>query len=127
GRELERAPEDDQLRSFRLTLMRRLIVRATLLLRAHMAFYAATALFVLAALVALLGASLSVHPELLHVFGVLVFGVGTLATACFTQGCLYTVRETRLALRGLQEEQTLMEARHNVASRAETSRTAIGA
>jgi hypothetical protein len=126
-REMEGAPEEDKLLSFRLALMQRLLVRATLLLRAHTAFYGATGLFVLAALVALLGASLSVHPELLHVFGVLVFAIGTLATACLIQGCLYTVRETRLALIGLREEQTLMQARHNVASRSETTRVEAGA
>jgi hypothetical protein len=111
GREMERAPEEGKLLSFRLALVQRLMVRATLLLRAHTVFYGATGLFVLAALVALLGAALSADRELLHVFGVLVFAIGTLATACLIQGCLYMVRETRLALIGLQEEQTLMQER----------------
>jgi hypothetical protein len=39
---------------------------------------------------------------------VLVFGILTLATACLVLGCLYTVQETRLAMVGLREEQTLM-------------------
>jgi hypothetical protein len=110
-REIESAPQDDNLLSFRMTLLRRLVVRAMLLLRAHTAFYAALGLYVLTALVALLGASMGVHPALLRVFAVLVFGIGTLATVCLILGCLYTVQETRLAMVGLREEQTLMEAR----------------
>jgi hypothetical protein len=123
GRELDSAPEDDKLVSFRLRLIGRNIARATLLLRAQTTFYAATGLFVLAALVALLGASLNAHPELLHIFGVFVFAIGTLATACLIQGCLYTVRETRLAMMGLREEQTLIQEKHKVASRAQSADT----
>jgi hypothetical protein len=113
GRELESTREDDDLRSFRLCLLQRLIMRARLLLHAQTAFYVATGLFVLSALVALLGASLGVaHPELTHVFALLGFGIGALGTAGLIQGCLYTVQETRLAMAGLREEETLILARH---------------
>ena len=109
GRELAHAPATDPADAFRLRLFERLIVRATMLLRAQRAFFAAIGLFVLSALVSLVGAALSEEvrgsaPAVL----VLTLVVGVLATGCVVQGCALTMRETRLALVSLREEHELL-------------------
>jgi len=114
GRELAQAPPDDPADGSRMRLLERLIVRATLLLRAQTAFFAAIGLFVLSAVVSLVGAALSQEvrawaPLVL----VLVLVVGLLATGCVIQGCALTVRETRLALVNLHEERTLLANRRH--------------
>jgi hypothetical protein len=120
GRELESTREDDELLSFRLSLLRRLVARAMLLLRAQTAFYLATGLFVMSALLALPGAALTpAHPELMRAFAALSFAIGAIAGACLVQGCIYTVHETRLAMTGLREEETLLQTRHGGALRAQ--------
>jgi hypothetical protein len=113
GRELERAPPPDPAAGSRLRLLERLIVRATLLLRAQTAFFAAIGLFVLSAVVSLVGAALSQEVRTwAPVVLVLVLGVGLLGTGCVVQGCALTVRETRLALVNLREEHGLLAGRH---------------
>jgi len=113
GLELERSPQQDDLLAFRLSVLQRLFRRAMLLLRAQTAFYVATGLFVLSALVALLGAALSLdHPDLVRVFAVLGLAIGALATLCLVQGCIFTVQETRLAMSSLREEGALLLERH---------------
>jgi hypothetical protein len=119
GRELAHAPAPDPAEGSRLRLFERLMVRATLLLRAQTAFFAAIAMFVLTAVVSLVGAAVSQEvrswaPAVL----VLVLFVGLLATGCVVQGCALLVRETRLALVNLREEHRLLEdrVRHRAAT-----------
>ncbi len=113
GKELEGTPPQDEMLSFRLKLLERLITRAGLLLRAQTAFYAAIGLFVLSAIVSLLGAALNLgHPDVLRALALLGFAIGALATVCLVHGCVLTVRETRLAMANLREEETLLRARH---------------
>jgi hypothetical protein len=112
GRELANAaPPDraDPADERRIRLFERLLDRATMLLQAQTAFFAAIGLFVLSAIVSLGGAALSqeVHawePGLL----VLSLTVGLLATGCVIFGCALTLRETRLALFNLNEEHELL-------------------
>jgi hypothetical protein len=113
GRELDQAPPQQSLVPFRLRLLERLMTRAALLLRAQTAFYVALGLFVLSALASLLGAAMGMdHPEVFRPFAGLAFAVGAVGTVCLIQGCLYTVRETRLAMANLRDEETLLRARH---------------
>lgn len=112
GRELAHPPRPEPADRWRVELFNRLIERATLLLRAQTAFFAAIALFVLSAIVSLVGAVLSqdiraLAPELL----VLALVVGLLATGCVVLGCALTVRETRLALANLRDEHELLVER----------------
>ena len=112
GRELAHTPPADPADGSRMRLLGRLIERATLLLRAQTAFFAAIGLFVLSAVVSLVGAALSQEvrawaPLVL----VLVLVVGLLATGCVIKGCALTVRETRLALVNLHEERDLLANR----------------
>jgi hypothetical protein len=106
SRELAHGPQPDPAAVSRRRLLERLIARATMLLRAQTAFFAALGLFTLSALVSLVGAALSQEvgtwaPPIL----VLTLAVVLLATGCVIQGCVLTVRETRLALLSLREEQ----------------------
>jgi hypothetical protein len=112
GLELEHAPPQGQDGS-RLRLLERLIERATMLLRAQTAFFAAIALFVLSAVVSLVGAAVSqeIRAAWAPVLPMLVLFVGLLATAFVIKGCALTVRETRLALVNLREEHELLARR----------------
>lgn len=113
GRKLAGAPLADREEESGLRLLlERLLERATLLLRAQIAFFAAIASFVLSAVVSLVGAGLSQEgrawaPELL----VVALAVGMLATGCVVMGCALTVHETRLALTNLREEHHLVAER----------------
>ena len=113
GREIAQAPPPTPAeRAARLRVFERLIERATMLLRAQIAFFAAIALFVFSAIVSLVGAALSQEvrewtPGLL----ILALVVGLLATGCVIVGCTLTVRETRLALANLHEEHELLSGR----------------
>jgi hypothetical protein len=105
SRELAHGPQPDPADASRRRLLERLIERAAMLLRAQTAFFAAIGLFVLSAFVSLAGAALSQEvrawaPAIL----VLTLGVVLLASGCVVQGCVLTVRETRLALLSLHED-----------------------
>jgi hypothetical protein len=107
-RALAHGPQADPADASRRRLLERLIARATMLLRAQTAFFAAIGLFTLSALVSLVGAALSQEvrtwaPPIL----VLTLGVVLLGTGCVVRGCVLTVRETRLALLSLREEPEL--------------------
>jgi hypothetical protein len=109
AREVAHEPPADPADGSRRQLFERLIGRATLLLRAQTAFFAAIALFVLSAIVSLVGAALSQEvrawaPGLL----VVALVVGLLGTGCVIKGCALTVRETRLALANLHDEHWLL-------------------
>jgi hypothetical protein len=127
GRELERTPPEDALASFRTRLLERLTTRALLLLRAQTAFYVALGLFVLSALVSLLGAAVGIdHPQVFRPFAALGFGIGAFATVRLAQGCFYTVQETRLAMASLRDEARLLLARHGQPVAGEPRTPAVG-
>ena len=118
--EMERARGDGALNALRLRQVGRLRRRAGFLLRAQTCFYAALGLFVVAALVSVLGAALgsSSHPLAYHVAAFAGFVVGATAGASLCYGCVLLVRETRLALQSLSEETELLEARAQPATTA---------
>jgi hypothetical protein len=111
--EMEKARADAELNVIRLRQIGRLRFRAGLLLRAQTCFYAALGLFVLAALVSVIGAVLgsSSHPFGYHIAGFAGFLVGATAGGSLFFGCVLLIRETRLALLSLSEETELLEAR----------------
>ncbi|MDB4967074.1 MAG: hypothetical protein JWN44_2763 [Myxococcales bacterium] len=114
--ELEAGVADPQMRQARIRQLGRLRRRAAFLLRAQTCFYAALGLFVVAALVSVLGAALGIEHTWGYRVAVLVgFGVGLLAALSLFYGCILLVRETRLALRSLGEETALLEARLSAA------------
>jgi hypothetical protein len=103
---------DDEVASL-YALLERTLVRAALLLRAQTAFFGAIGIFVLSALVSLVGAAVSFEsPALSPTLVALSLAVGIFATGCLVFGCVLTVRETRLALASLREEQRLLSKRY---------------
>lgn len=109
--EMERWQGDGELNAIRLRQMSRLRLRAGYLLRAQTCFYLALGLFVVAALVSVVGAALSNHPLSYHLAAIGGLGVGSTAACSLFYGCTLLVRETRLALQSLSEETALLEAR----------------
>jgi len=111
--EMERSQKDAELNAIRLRQVGRLRRRAGFLLRAQTCFYAALGLFVMAALVSVLGAALgsSSYPLAYRVAAVAGFVVGATAGGSLFYGCALLIRETRMALLSLSEETELLEAR----------------
>jgi hypothetical protein len=117
GLELDHTRPEDVRSSFRLRLLEVLVRRARLLLTAQAAFYWTIGLFVLSALISLLGAAgAQNHPHWLLVFTVCAFAVGLLATGTLVFGCTLLVRETRLAMVSLHEEKMLLFTLHSRAA-----------
>jgi hypothetical protein len=110
---LEREGGRDEISSFRLDLLDRLLVRATLLLRAQTSFFWAIGLFVLSALVSILGAAVGLEePQLLRPFALAGFAAGVAATGALVDGCFLVVRETHIAMNTLRDEKVLLVTRH---------------
>ncbi len=105
----------DDLRPFRVRLIQLLIARAGLLLRAQTCFYVAIGLFVLSALVSLVGSAMGLERTAwVRPMAVTGLGIGVLATSCLVLGCVLTVKETQLAMTSLREEETrLLERRRS--------------
>jgi hypothetical protein len=117
GDTLHTSPPGDSFSSFRLDLLERLIRRSKLLLRAQTGFYWAIGLFVLSALVSILGAAVGFQfPHLLRSFVLGGFVAGVLATAALLYGCILIVRETQMAMINLREERLLLVLRHGRSS-----------
>lgn len=98
---------DDGERAGLLGQLDTLEQRSTMLLRALRDFYAALGLFAAAALLSALGSALVMYWENATVFNVIALlaltaGVG--AVASLVRGSVVMVGETRVAVRGLQEE-----------------------
>jgi hypothetical protein len=110
--EMEKARGDAELNAIRFRQVGRLRRRAGFLLRAQTCFYAALGLFVVAALVSVLGAALAAgHPLGYQTAALAGFAVGSAAALSLFYGCTLLIRETRLALVSLSEETSLLEAR----------------
>lgn len=115
--ELEAGAPDAQKNEIRVRQLGRLRRRAAFLLRAQTCFYAALGLFVVAALVSVLGAALAAEHAAgigYHLAAMGGFSVGLTAALSLFYGCMLLVRETRLALVSLSEETALLEARAGV-------------
>lgn len=101
---------DPEAMAVRVRQVARLRKRAAYLLRAQTSFYAALGLFVTTALVSVLGAALAgAHETVYAIAGISGFLLGASAAASLVYGCMLVVRETRLALQGLLEENELLE------------------
>lgn len=96
-----------------MSQLERLQKRGALLIRAMTLFYSALGGFVTAGLVSLVGAVLAstAHPRAFQVAALGGLVIGTLAVAAVAIGCAFLVRETRLAVRSLNEEADLARAR----------------
>jgi hypothetical protein len=101
--ELAGLAEDAPLHAIRIRQIKRLRLRAQLLIRAQSALYAALGSFVLTALVAVIGAALASHGEP-HVVGGISLAVGVGASVCLFYACILLVSETRMALAGLRDD-----------------------
>lgn len=86
--------------------------RALWLLKAQTAFYAALGLFVVSALLSVLGAVLAtIRPELLLAVGAVGLSIGTLAAMSLVYGCAVLVHETRLAVSNIEDDVVLLSIR----------------
>jgi len=110
--EILKSEGDAELDVIRTRQLARLRRRAGLLLRAQTCLYAALGLFVMTALVSVIGAALAGgHPSGYQIAALGSLAVGTSAAGSLFYGCAMLVRETRLAVLSLSEETTLLEAR----------------
>jgi len=101
----------DELRELRVRQIGRLRQRAQLLIRAQSVIYAALGLFVMTALVSVIGSALALgYPGSYRATAVIGLVVGVAATGGLMHGCVLLVRETRLALVTLREDVALSEA-----------------
>lgn len=88
--------------------LNRLERRATLLVRAMSFFYAAIGSFAGASLLSILAAIVTSYHESFVIASVVSLVAGTVGFIGLAVGCSFLVRETRLALRSLYEEATLV-------------------
>ena len=92
----------------------RLRLRAQLLLRALRIIYAGLGGFAASALISVVGAVITYTASQLTfwIAGGLALAVGIFAVGALVSGCTLMVRETRLALLSLSEEEALARKRH---------------
>jgi hypothetical protein len=90
----------------RAAQLERLRVRAELLFKALRMMYASLGSFAAAALISVIGSVLAFYDQQLAFRGAAVLGlaIGGLGVVGLVTGCLLMVRETRLALRNMEEE-----------------------
>jgi len=88
-------------------------VRAQLLLRALRWFYTSLGAFAASALIAVIGSVVAAYQgqRIAETFAVIGLLTGTLGVAGLVTGCTLMVQETRLAVRHLSEEATLLNRR----------------
>ena len=105
-RELRALGDDDLEREGLVRQLDTMELRGVLLLKALRAFYAALGLFATAALCSALGSALALYNQvvLFDVAAVLAMATGIAAVVSLVRGCVVMIGETRIAVRGLQEE-----------------------
>ena len=105
--------EQNPLTPVRIRQLQRSETRAQRLLQALSAFYLALGNFAAAALVSLIGASLSTseHRLIFRVALGLALITGAVGVSGLVAGCLMLVQETRLALLNVTEEAAIVHAR----------------
>jgi len=106
SRELERLEPSSPLREARAKRVARLRTRAKLLLRAMQAFFAALGCFASTTIIAILGTVLGAMGMPGGAKGVagVALAVGAFGVISLLYGCVLLVRDTRLAVEGLDEE-----------------------
>ena len=96
----------------RVKQLDRLHVRAELLLRALRIFYASLGSFAAAALISVVGSALAFYDQrkAFQAAAILGLAIGAFAVTALVGGCMLMVRETRLAVQNLAEEEELARA-----------------
>ena len=96
----------------RVKQLDRLHVRAELLLRALRIFYASLGSFAAAALISVMGSVLAFYEQrgAFRIAAMLGLATGAFAVTALVSGCILMVRETRLAVQNLAEEEALARA-----------------
>src|SRR5260370_4272490 len=113
ARELHAAAKRDETTDLWVNHLGRLQKRGALLVRAMSFFYGSIASFAAASLVSILGAVLAVsQPYRLpfEVLSVISFIAGTIGFIALTVGCVFMVRETRIALGAMSDEVDLAKS-----------------
>src|SRR5262249_3687251 len=113
ARELHSATKRDQTTELWVNHLGRLEKRGSLLVRGMSFFYGSIAAFAAASLVSLLGAVLAFSPRYqlpFEVLSVISFVAGTIGFIALTVGCVFLVRETRLALGAMSDEVDLAKS-----------------
>jgi hypothetical protein len=110
--ELQRIDPSSPARGSYLQQLERLRIRAAMLLRALRFFYMSIGAFAAAALVSIVGSLLVTigNPTAYDVMAGIALISGTIGVAGLVIGCTAMVRETRLAMRFLDEESELASA-----------------
>jgi len=111
--ELQSATKRDQTTELWVNHLGRLQRRAYLLVRGMSFFYSSIAAFAAASLVSILGAVLAVSPRYqlpFEVLSLISFVAGTIGFIALTVGCVFLVRETRLALSVMSDEVDLAKS-----------------
>lgn len=112
--ELHSAAKRDETTELWVTHLGTLQKRGSLLVRALGFFYGSIAAFALASVVSILGAVLAVsqgeHPWRFEVVALISFISGTIGFVALTVGCVFLVRETRLALGTMSDEVALAKS-----------------
>jgi len=111
--ELHSATKSNEATTLWVTHLEILQKRGALLVRALSFFYGSIASFALASVVSILGAVLGVSQGYrlsLEVVAVISFTSGTIGFVALTIGCVFLVRETRLALGAMSDEVTLAKS-----------------
>jgi hypothetical protein len=111
--ELHSHSKGDQTSELWVDHLGRLQKRGALLVRAMSFFYGSIASFAAASLVSILGAVLAVSPRYqlpFEVLSIISFAAGTIGFIALTVGCVFLVRETRIALAAMSDEVDLAKS-----------------
>lgn len=94
----------------RVEMLSRQRLRGTLLLKALRILYASLGSFAASALISVIGSGLAFYGQVLafRTAAIVGLGAGVFAVAGLVTGCVLLVRETRVALVGIQEEVDLV-------------------
>jgi len=113
ARELERLEPSSPLREGRAKRVARLRTRAKLLLRAMKAFFAALGSFASTTIIAIFGTVLAAlgRPGGAKIVAGLALALGAFGVLSLLYGCVLLVRDTRLAVEGLDEEADVLRDR----------------
>ncbi len=105
-RELRALQPDDVERPGLVSQLETMEQRSVMLLSALRAFYAALGLFASAALLSAIGGGMALYTQSIAFIATaaLALGAGVAAVVSLVRGCVVMIDETRIAVRGLQEE-----------------------
>ena len=113
ARELEKLDPSTPAYAARAKRLDRFQFRAKLLLRAMQSFFTALGSFASTTIIAILGTGLAAlgFPGGAKVVAAAALGVGAFGILSLLYGCILLVRDTRLAVAGLDEEADLLRSR----------------